>query len=179
MNLVAWEEHFPEEVIPSSSVKFWSQVKKHERGGEKVFEKLADYALAVFTHPMSTTSVERVFSQVTFVKDKFSSRMGLPMLDLILTLKSYLQVRDKCCKDLIVASSMLSKMMADMYNEGEMDVDTETVFRNEYKIIILWIDNFFYSILLSSSLNIQGCIFLVRPLLFSPPSTLYFLPRDG
>ena len=57
----------------------------------KVFKDLAEYALAVHCLPTSNAYVERVFSIVSFMKDKYSNRMGLPMLDSLLLLKTHLQ----------------------------------------------------------------------------------------
>ena len=63
-----------------------------------MFTELADYALSCLSIPISTAVVERVFSQVTFIKNKQRNRLKVPMLDALLTIKSHLQVRDMCCK---------------------------------------------------------------------------------
>ena len=73
------------------SVKFWAVLRTYELNGTAVFKVLADYALTVLSLPVSNSYVERTFSILTFMKDRFSNRMGLPLLNSLILLKTHLQ----------------------------------------------------------------------------------------
>ena len=74
-----------------NSLTFWSKVINHELCGEKPFVSISNYALAVHSLPVSNSYVERIFSIISFFKDKYSNRMGLPMLNALLIIKTHLQ----------------------------------------------------------------------------------------
>lgn len=76
---------------PDDPVVYWAHVKKHKILDQESFSCLATYALNVLSLPVSNAYVEKVFSLVTFFKDKYSNSMGLPMLDSLLLLKTHLQ----------------------------------------------------------------------------------------
>jgi hypothetical protein len=88
---VNWEESLFEDGVPEDPVKFWAQVRLYERNEEKVFLELSNYALSVYSLPCSNAFVERIFSTVTFLKDKYANRMNVDMLDSLLTIKTHLQ----------------------------------------------------------------------------------------
>jgi hypothetical protein len=72
-------------------VRFWAKVAQYEVEGELIFKHISTYALNCLSLPVSNAYVERVFSLVCFIKDKFSNRMGLPILDALLILRTHLQ----------------------------------------------------------------------------------------
>jgi hypothetical protein len=88
---VKWEEELEEIVKEGSSVKFWAAVRSYELNNETIFKDLADYALTCNSLPVSNAYVERIFSIVAFMKDKYANRMQIPMLDSLLLLKTNLQ----------------------------------------------------------------------------------------
>jgi hypothetical protein len=95
---VDWSSVGPwEKSIPADPVEFWAFVAKYEVCGEKIFKDIADYALTVLSLPASNSYVERVFSIVSFVKDKYANRMSLGMLDSLLLLKTHLQASINLC----------------------------------------------------------------------------------
>ena len=51
--------------------------------------------------------------------------MMLPLLDSLLRIKSYLQVRGSCCHQLNISQSMLEKFTAAMYGSKVEAEDTE------------------------------------------------------
>ena len=79
-----------------SCVQWWGKVKKFKENDDDddyMFLNIATYALNVLCLPVSNSYVERVFSLVSFIKDKYANPMGTPMLNAILLLKTHLQVR--------------------------------------------------------------------------------------
>ena len=91
---VKWEEELEEIVKEDNTVKFWAAVRVYEMNNETIFKDLADYALTCNSLPVSNAYVERIFSIVAFMKDKYSNRMKLPMLDSLLLLKTHLQANN-------------------------------------------------------------------------------------
>ena len=69
-------KHFPTEelfdgTIPSNPAEFWCTVNKfRDSEGVQTFKELSDFFLTTLTLPMSTCYVERIFSIVTYIKDK-------------------------------------------------------------------------------------------------------------
>ena len=72
-------------------VQFWSKVSKYEVQGEKIFPVLSSYALMCLSLPVSNAYVERIFSIVSYLKDKYANRMQIPMLDSLLVIKTHMQ----------------------------------------------------------------------------------------
>ena len=66
-------------------------MKNYKFNDEYVFKEIADYVLTCHCLPVSNAFVERVFSIVSFMKDKYANRMKTEMLDSLLILKSHLQ----------------------------------------------------------------------------------------
>ena len=62
--------------LPADSVKFWVGVRAYQAndGEPGPYSKLAEVVLGQLTMAHSTAAVERIFSQVTFVKNKFRNR---------------------------------------------------------------------------------------------------------
>lgn len=89
---VDWREDGPwAGEIPTDPVTFWADVGEFQMSGEKIFSNIAGYALACLSLPASNAYVERVFSIVNFVKDKYSNRMLTPMLDALILIRTHLQ----------------------------------------------------------------------------------------
>ena len=88
---VKWDRELEEIVKEGSMVKFWAAVRAYELNNETIFKELADYALTCNSLPVSNAYVERIFSIVSFMKDKYANRMQIPMLDSLLLLKTHLQ----------------------------------------------------------------------------------------
>ena len=119
--------------VTSEPIPFWLRLSSYSRQGDKPYEHLAAYALNCLLLPSSTASVERVFSQVTYIKNKYHNRMMLPLLDSLLRIKSYLQVRGSCCHQLNISQSMLEKFTAAMYgskDEAKEEDTEEDIFLN-------------------------------------------------
>ena len=79
--------------MPNDSVKFRSQILNYTVEEEPIFSNISKYALTVLSLPCSNAYVERVFSIVTFMKDQYSNRMHLSMLDSIIMIKTHLQAK--------------------------------------------------------------------------------------
>ena len=58
------------------TIKFWAQVYEFQIEDEKIFKNIATYALKVLSLPVSNSYVERVFSIVSFMKDKVCQQNG-------------------------------------------------------------------------------------------------------
>ena len=125
---IDWQESevFQSGTIPKDTVEFWSKVKDFKSVDDNfVFRDLANYCLACLSLPVSNSFVERVFSQVTFVKSKQRNRLSTKMLDSVIRIKSFLNSRHKCCRDLKVTQEMIKRFSADIYSESSTDTDSE------------------------------------------------------
>lgn len=71
--------------------EFWTYVANVSRNEEFIFKDLAYYVFAVFSIPCSNAFVERVFSQLNYVKNRLRNQMNIDTVDSILFLKSHLQ----------------------------------------------------------------------------------------
>ena len=71
---VDWGEELFSGKIPQESVEFWVGVGTKRVAGSTSypFKEISEYALACLVTPTSTVVVERVFSQVTTVKNKLA-----------------------------------------------------------------------------------------------------------
>jgi hypothetical protein len=79
---VDWMTELQLESMPEDPVEFWGRVREYtDASGVKPCFDLADYIVTCFAVPTSNAFIERIFSMVAFVKDKYSNRMGTEMLD--------------------------------------------------------------------------------------------------
>ena len=70
---------------------FGAKALEHKVEEQKMFHNISTWALNVLSLPVSNAYVERIFSIVSFMKDKYANCMGLPMLDSLLLIKTHLQ----------------------------------------------------------------------------------------
>lgn len=96
--------------IPKDTETFWSKIFSFE-GGEGIFpyRPLAKYALSCLTMPISNAFVERIFSHVTYVKNKQRNRMSTGVLKAIIRIRTSLVLKGKCCQDLVISNEMLKR----------------------------------------------------------------------
>ena len=74
-------------------VHFWASVLNLKNAcGERVFEKLANFALAALTLPISNAVVERAFSVMSCIKCRRRNRLQLIMLEALMRLRIHLKV---------------------------------------------------------------------------------------
>ena len=91
IKFVDWLEVIRVDNIPDDAVVFWSNVAKYSiEDGSKPFCEISKYFLSLLSLPVSSAFVERCFSLVTYVKDKYANRMSTVTLDAVLRLKSTL-----------------------------------------------------------------------------------------
>ncbi|TRY78592.1 hypothetical protein TCAL_12280 [Tigriopus californicus] len=89
--------------LPQESESFWAKIRLYKLSDEShPYRELVDYALAALSVPVSNAIVERIFSHVTFVKNKNRSTLSLQMLDLIIRVRMHLRLKGICCTSLIV-----------------------------------------------------------------------------
>ena len=115
--LLNWKE---EEVcngeIPQDSEKFWIGVGNRTNSlGELMFDELSTYVLACLSVPLSNAIVERVFSGVTFLKNKYRNSLNIGTLEAILRIRLNLVFDNKCCDKFEVKPAMLEKFTKDVY----------------------------------------------------------------
>nr|XP_047135546.1 uncharacterized protein LOC124812691 [Hydra vulgaris] len=131
VSLVDWSstELFENSCIPKDTTEFWTAVRHYKNtSGDAAFKKLADYCLTCLVLPISNAIVERIFSQVTFVKNKPRNRMSDKLLSSVVRVKAYLASRNKCCKDFKISDKMLTKLGTDMYfDDAELVEDDLTL----------------------------------------------------
>ena len=90
--------------------------KKHE---EKLFYIIIIIIKFLYNY---NAIVERVFSHVTYVKNKNSNSLSIKMLDAILRVRLTLKLKGKCCTDLEITPKMLELFTKAMYvNEEELE----------------------------------------------------------
>ena len=102
--------------IPGDAEEFWGKVVQFKRSdGTFPYEGLAKYALAALSVPVSNAVIERIFSHVTVVKNKYRNRMKLKMLDSILRVRLNCHLNKICCNKFEASKSMLEKFNEAMY----------------------------------------------------------------
>ncbi|XP_068225554.1 uncharacterized protein [Palaemon carinicauda] len=95
--------------IPTSGNQFWTKaIGVTNAGGDFILKDISEFALKVYSLPISNALVERVFSRVTSVKTKLRNRMGLDLLTSILRIKTSLELNGKCCTGFEPKRSMLN-----------------------------------------------------------------------
>ena len=103
-----WEQIF-EGSIPTDGAVFWKKaITVKNAGGDVVLKDLAQFALKVYSLPISNAVVERIFSRVGSVKIKLRSRMGLSLLTSIPRIKTSLELQGNCCSSFQPTEQMLS-----------------------------------------------------------------------
>nr|XP_012563314.1 unnamed protein product [Hydra vulgaris] len=128
VSLVDWSstELFENSCIPKDTTEFWTAVRHYKNtSGDAAFKELADYCLTCLVLPISNAFVERIFSQVTFVKNKPRNRMSDKLLSCVVRVKAYLASRNKCCKDFKISDKMLTKLGTDMYSDDDELVEDD------------------------------------------------------
>ena len=93
--------------------------------GELILVDIAEFALKVYSLPISNALVERVFSRVTSVKSKLRNRMGLELLTSILRIKTYLEENGTCCFSFEPPNSMLKYDSSICKTDAAVDADEE------------------------------------------------------
>ena len=104
--------------IPEDTAAFWVGVGSKKVAGSHPFTEISEYALSCLVTPVSNAVVERVFSHVTYVKNKLRNRMGVRMLDAIIRIRTHLHFRGKCCKDFVPNQKMLQLFSTKNMYEG-------------------------------------------------------------
>lgn len=104
INFVRWEN-------TTDTVKFWSEVWRYrDASGENPFKEICEFALGVLILPFSNADVERVFSTLNIVKNKFRNKMSTIMVNAILSVRYGLKRYDKCCKDYVLPQDIINKI---------------------------------------------------------------------
>ena len=109
--------------LPKDTAQFWAKILHYKHSdGQRPYKELAQYALDALSVPVSNAIVERVFSHVTYVKNKNSNSLSIKMLDAILRVRLTLKLKGKCCTDLEITPKMLELFTKAMYvNEEELE----------------------------------------------------------
>ena len=77
---------------------FWSEVWQfRDAAGFNPFQELAQVAVSVLTLAHSNAEIERVFSQMSVVKNKLRNRMSLQTLNSILYVRYGLRLSGEAC----------------------------------------------------------------------------------
>lgn len=104
IHLLQWEKI-------NDTVEFWSEVDSFRDASRlNPFKEIAELALKVLVFPWSNAEIERVFSQVNLIKNKQRNRMGLEMLESILTIRYGLRRHSKCCNTYKFPDEILQKV---------------------------------------------------------------------
>ena len=77
---------------------FWSEVWQfRDAAGLNPFQELSQVAVSVLSLPHSNAEIERVFSQMSVVKNKLRNRMSLQTLNSILYVRYDLRLSGEAC----------------------------------------------------------------------------------
>ena len=121
---VNWKEEFPENQIPNDTETFWTLMHKKASSSGK-FLAISVYALSCLTIPLSNAIVERLFSTVTFVKNKQRNRIKVKTLAAITRIRAALHFQSKCCKDFQVTERMFQLFNSKNMYLSQKDDDCE------------------------------------------------------
>ena len=133
---INWAELMGEEDV-NDATKFWAKVSQYTiEDNSTPFTEVATYFLNLLSLPVSSAFVERCFSLVTYVKDKYSNRLNTKTLDSILRLKSFLHARNVCCKDLEITQYMLNLFNSQNMNKTVPSDDKSAIVENLCREII-------------------------------------------
>ena len=127
-----WAEDsiFESSGVPDDVVTFFGTLRDHvDSGGELDFQELSDYVLDTHCLPLSNCFVENIFSMSGYIKNKWRNSTSLAVLDSLVRIKSHLNARSICCRDLQVTKSMLEKHSTEMYDfkkKKEIDLEKES-----------------------------------------------------
>lgn len=104
INFVKWEN-------TADTIKFWSEVWQYrDASGENPYKEICEFALGIVILPFSNADVERVFSTLNIVKNKYRNKMSNIMVNSILSVRYGLKRLDKCCKDYAFPNDVLTKI---------------------------------------------------------------------
>jgi hypothetical protein len=94
---------FSDSSIPKNSSESWIGVQGYCLFDNCYpFQELANYCLSCLILPTSNAFVQRVFSQVTYVKNK-QRNWAIKLLDSVIQIKNYLMRHKLCCKYFVIA----------------------------------------------------------------------------
>ena len=108
--------------------QFWVGVTNlRDASGENDFSEFSDFILSMLALPVSSSAVERAFSQMNLIKTKFRNRMQQDMLEALLQIHGYMARNNICCNTLTPTSQMLERFTTHIYEnvEGEDRVPEE------------------------------------------------------
>jgi len=99
--------------------KFWCHVYKVKNAaGDHPYRMLAKMVLTNLSLSLSNAFVERIFSQVSLVKNKLRNKMGMKLLNSILMIRAHCLLKNSCCKDIKVTEAMLHRFKSDVIYES-------------------------------------------------------------
>lgn len=91
--------------------KFWYEVSLYrDASGDNPFADLSSFAIQMLVLPWSNAEVERLFSQMNIIKTKTRNKMSPKTLDSILSIRSGLRRKNKCCSDYIIPETVLKSI---------------------------------------------------------------------
>ena len=125
VNWSKYEVFEAEGKIPDDPVCFFATVRNYKTGDEYPFRKLADFVLGVYSIPVSNAYIERIFSMISYIKNKWRNRLSLNMTNSIVRVKSHLHSRNLCCVDMKITPDMLNKHNVKMYSFKSKPTDVD------------------------------------------------------
>ena len=126
VNQVDWISYEPCNGKIPDPVGFYGIVRNYCVSGEYVFRELADFVLSVYSLPLSNAYTERMFSMISFVKNKWHNRLSNATVNSILRLKCHLYSRNVCCSTFKITPKMIERHTQYMYSFRSRPNDLET-----------------------------------------------------
>jgi len=103
-------------VEKSNTVHFWCEIFNYtDASGLNPFAELSSLARRLLVLPWSNVEIERLFSQMNIVKTKLRNRIGLKLLDSILTVRAELKRSEVCCSEYQLPSKVLKQIETSFY----------------------------------------------------------------
>ena len=121
-------------ISPNSSEtveEFWTRARRSSNH----YDKLCAFIFDILTLPVSTADVERVFSSVSFIKNKCRNRLHLTSLEPILSLKAGLKFLGKEGHSFdaseILTSELRTSITRTSFTEDETNPESEVLSSEE------------------------------------------------
>ena len=104
---INWSEILLKEDL-ENTFKFWARVSEYKNTvGKRVFNDLGEFMLKLLTLPSSNAVVERAFSIMNCIKNKWRNRMLLDLLESIMRIRMRFYSRKSCCNTYIPCKAMI------------------------------------------------------------------------
>lgn len=95
----------------TKTIPFWSEVLNFtDAAGNNPFLEIATFVISLLVLPISNAEIERIFSHMSIIKNKYRNKMSSYMLNAIMTIRAAFRRNKNCCYNYEVPSELLTKI---------------------------------------------------------------------